>query len=923
MTGGSLALVTSGILAIVAATAILAKNVNDKQMKELEEAFVNVAAAAGVAGSSIRKIETAGLQIYSPFVKTEKIVKELAEELGLTETQVLSIALASEEVQKGHAKTLETMNLMLEAQVEQTRSYRAYAEYAAARAASAEAEIKRLAAVQEAADKKVAAAKEALEKSYVDARKNVLDILASEQSEYDKILAQIKVLQATPWAKGKLEDDRLAAIEVLKKNILDLQKTEMEGAVANIKAYANESRESRKTVEATLAEYQNYYAEIAASQLKKLKDLQTERDKAIKLAESTGANKQSILDDYAAQEKKLKDEMAAAEKARIAAIKSASDAYYAQLLAQNQAKLVAIQTESRLAIEAATKQGLSTVALKAGYAAQEEAINQAMQAAEKARVAEMTTIDAAYYSYLANLTGDRLLQLENEKNQAIADAQAAGMAIDTIITAYAAKEVALKETMAAEEKAREQAKLDAKLQFEQTYIDKIRVDSSTKLELIQFEKEAAIKAAEEAGADISAIEEYYALKEAEQIAADAKEATDKKIAETQRYAGYTTSALSAIGDLVDTLSANELAAIDAQTAATIAGYDAEIVALQATYDAEQLIRDQKAIDDQKVLDKEKADLDELETMRESMRGNVLQGLYDEQEELLRKEELGVVLTDAEKARIADIQNMIAGGGQAELDALKAKQAAGATLSQVELTRVSELEAAINGAKNSQLTGIDALIAAKKNAANLALSEVEANKAAQKAADAALKESNKTLENQKIKANYDAEVSKHKIAVDSFNANKALASASAAVALGLAIMQGYAQLGPIAGSVAALVLAGIGIAQQAAIWLPAPPPAPPAPVYLASGGYIPKTFGGVSTVLGEGNSAEVVLPLTDKVFRKLGDSIVNNLLGSTKQTQQSTPINQVIQVIMDGKVLYNVVNTGLTNRSIRVPSAALV
>lgn len=56
-----------------------------------------------------------------------------------------------------------------------------------------------------------------LDKKYKDARANVLDILKSEKSEYEKITDEINALMATPWAKGQLEDDRIRAIEVLRE----------------------------------------------------------------------------------------------------------------------------------------------------------------------------------------------------------------------------------------------------------------------------------------------------------------------------------------------------------------------------------------------------------------------------------------------------------------------------------------------------------------------------------------------------------------------------------------------------------------------------------------------------------------------------------------------------------------------------------
>ncbi|MDD5651545.1 MAG: tape measure protein [Candidatus Nanoarchaeia archaeon] len=62
---------------------------------------------------------------------------------------------------------------------------------------------------------------------YLGARENVLSVLEGEKSEYQKIEDQIKKLEETPWAKGKLEDDRLEAIRILRQKqqeILDEEK---------------------------------------------------------------------------------------------------------------------------------------------------------------------------------------------------------------------------------------------------------------------------------------------------------------------------------------------------------------------------------------------------------------------------------------------------------------------------------------------------------------------------------------------------------------------------------------------------------------------------------------------------------------------------------------------------------------------------
>jgi len=83
-------------------------------------------------------------------------------------------------------------------------------------------------------------------------------------------------------------------------------------------------------------------------------------------------------------------------------------------------------------------------------------------------------------------------------------------------------------------------------------------------------------------------------------------------------------------------------------------------------------------------------------------------------------------------------------------------------------------------------------------------------------------------------------------------DKALAIFNVAVSTGVAIMKAYEQLGPIAGSVAAVLLAALGIAQTVAI--------ADEPIPFADGGLVRKSPGGVNAVVGEGNQDELVFPL---------------------------------------------------------------
>jgi hypothetical protein len=77
-----------------------------------------------------------------------------------------------------------------------------------------------------------AAAKEKarIEQTYIESREKVLSVLESEKSEYEKIQDQIAELEATKWATGQLEEDRLRAISILSDRMAKLSTEEVQAA---------------------------------------------------------------------------------------------------------------------------------------------------------------------------------------------------------------------------------------------------------------------------------------------------------------------------------------------------------------------------------------------------------------------------------------------------------------------------------------------------------------------------------------------------------------------------------------------------------------------------------------------------------------------------------------------------------------------
>jgi hypothetical protein len=66
----------------------------------------------------------------------------------------------------------------------------------------------------------------ALTEKYADARKLVVDVLQSEKTEADKLQETYDQLAGSPWAGGKLEEERIAAMEILQERIVELRNTE-------------------------------------------------------------------------------------------------------------------------------------------------------------------------------------------------------------------------------------------------------------------------------------------------------------------------------------------------------------------------------------------------------------------------------------------------------------------------------------------------------------------------------------------------------------------------------------------------------------------------------------------------------------------------------------------------------------------------
>jgi len=225
-------------------------------------------------------------------------------------------------------------------------------------------------------------------------------------------------------------------------------------------------------------------------------------------------------------------------------------------------------------------------------------------------------------------------------------------------------------------------------------------------------------------------------------------------------------------------------------------------------------------------------------------------------------------------------------------------------SNLEQTRISNIEAETD----AMLTNLDLRLAAIKQQAEAG--EITREEEA---------EHIKALENEKLRTEYEAELAKYEIEKDAFERKKKIAIAEIALNTSIAIIKGYAELGPIKGSIAAILLAGIAAGQIAVATSQQPPQPPIPPTYLADGGIVTEP---TNAIIGEGRDDEAVLPLNDMTFRKLGQAIVDSMQGSVvDKTGQEMNLTIILEDL--GQTTLKVTQDALNSGVIRVPSRVVV
>ena len=215
LSANPIGLAIAGIAALAIGLKKLGDENNKKMLAEVGEKFGEIGELAGVSAQKISDVQEAIARASrggGSFTEMQAMTQQIAQDLGISVQQVALIGIKSEKTTDEMKRTLKSIKEV--ADVEQTRlSYMP---------GTVEFQKRVAALTKETADAtediavKTKRSKEELEK-YKNARSDILSILESEKSEYQKLQDQIDELNQVQWKQGsKLEEDRIKAIQILR-----------------------------------------------------------------------------------------------------------------------------------------------------------------------------------------------------------------------------------------------------------------------------------------------------------------------------------------------------------------------------------------------------------------------------------------------------------------------------------------------------------------------------------------------------------------------------------------------------------------------------------------------------------------------------------------------------------------------------------
>ncbi len=167
---------------------------------------------------------------------------------------------------------------------------------------------------------------------------------------------------------------------------------------------------------------------------------------------------------------------------------------------------------------------------------------------------------------------------------------------------------------------------------------------------------------------------------------------------------------------------------------------------------------------------------------------------------------------------------------------------------------------------------------------------------------------------------EAAQAKYEIEMEAYNAKKWFSKSQVIIDGAVAVMKGYADLGPIGGTIAAAIIAGLSLTQLNLIDSQPPPTAPDFKKF-ADGGFVNNPGPGVKSIVGEAGP-EVILPLNDETLGVLGRAISAS---TTKTSGGDEGTGMTLNIVIEGlgTATIPITQDALNNELITVPVEAIV
>ena len=187
----------------------------NKELDKTKQKYTDIFKLNQLIENSLRLGGQSGVDINNQ-------LEQLAVNTGISKERIIAIGLESKNVSTEYKEQLQLLKDQLVQQDEKT----AYEDSSLRNNVNIKlslAEQKKAADDRLLVERKITEEqKKQTDKKYLAAREMVLSILEDEKTEYQKIQDTIDELSKTPWAAGKLEDDRLKAVELLKNRQLTI-----------------------------------------------------------------------------------------------------------------------------------------------------------------------------------------------------------------------------------------------------------------------------------------------------------------------------------------------------------------------------------------------------------------------------------------------------------------------------------------------------------------------------------------------------------------------------------------------------------------------------------------------------------------------------------------------------------------------------